>query len=445
MCELDKLRLASIASDPTVLTIRRGTELSLIESELLYLNRPSASDDDTIVERLRAVGGHPVSTEHWCGRSPREERSRVDASLSHMRDELRYELWDLSAARTQNQRFNIYELVEQAGGRLSPLTVYAKAPGHWGPYGTPTLGRRPRSLGDAHATASINLAVLDTGVPADYAALHPHLSAAVQTPVSLADVDTPLYVADPARDDLMIDAAHGLFILDVAYRVGPSLLPVYMRRVGRDDTGFTFGEQQILNDLVDVVTRAEAAGGNLIVNMSFGAQTLDNAPPPGPLSAYISNLSGNEHVLFVVAAGNNGDDRKTWPAALPYENVVSVGALDPDDRVAAFSSRGDWVDCWALGADVTGAYVPGTAIPYSGPGQGSLFPSRDPWAVWQGTSFAAPFAAAAIANQAAGMGRGTTLQAAWQALRFANHGNRPSWVDAGGGVREEAGCIIDAL
>ena len=83
----------------------------------------------------------------------------------------------------------------------------------------------------------------------------------------------------------------------------------------------------------------------------------------------------------MAAAGNFGDTTPTWPAA--FRRVVSVGALTADLRPSAFSSRGWWVDCSAIGEGVLSTYVEGeqspdfTEDPESVPGRRVLPLERD--------------------------------------------------------------------
>lgn len=62
-----------------------------------------------------------------------------------------------------------------------------------------------------------------------------------------------------------------------------------------------------------------------------------------------------EGVLIVAAAGNDyqvNSDVKYYPAA--YDTVLAVGALNKDGtEIADFSQRGEWVDIYAIGEEVT--------------------------------------------------------------------------------------------
>jgi hypothetical protein len=81
-----------------------------------------------------------------------------------------------------------------------------------------------------------------------------------------------------------------------------------------------------------------------------------------------------EHDVMVLAsAGNVGNNEPQYPAA--YENVIAVAATNENDRKAAYSSYGEWVDISAPGDDILSAR------------HGSRYQ------LMSGTSMACPFAA----------------------------------------------------
>ena len=88
--------------------------------------------------------------------------------------------------------------------------------------------------------------------------------------------------------------------------------------------------------------------------------------------------------------------------------MVAVGAQNPDGTVALFSNTGPWVQFWATGAAVVstiptsfdGSHLPEARTLAAGRIRASLDPDNfcAGFAVWTGTSFAAPIVAAEIAE-----------------------------------------------
>lgn len=69
-------------------------------------------------------------------------------------------------------------------------------------------------------------------------------------------------------------------------------------------------------------------------------------------------------VLFVAAAGNDGSSRPSFPANLPGDNLLSVGALAPEGGLAPFSNRGALVA--APGVGILSTTAPGRYERYDG-------------------------------------------------------------------------------
>jgi len=91
------------------------------------------------------------------------------------------------------------------------------------------------------------------------------------------------------------------------------------------------------------VDYAIVAGAD-IVSMSFGGAQASGF---GTLEQLIDAGSDNG-IIFVAAAGNNGNETINYPAA--FDNVLAVGATDSTDSKASFSQFGDWIDIMAPGA-----------------------------------------------------------------------------------------------
>lgn len=81
-----------------------------------------------------------------------------------------------------------------------------------------------------------------------------------------------------------------------------------------------------------------------VINMSLGGSqkstTLENAV----------KYAWGKGVVVVAAAGNSGNQSKTYPGA--YTNAVAVAATDNQDKKAYFSEYGSWVDVAAPGVSI---------------------------------------------------------------------------------------------
>ena len=132
-----------------------------------------------------------------------------------------------------------------------------------------------------------------------------------------------------------------------------------------------------------------------IVNMSLGGADSEGVDP---LEEAVANLSAAHGTLFVVAAGNNGGvDGHPFTIGTPGAAVaaLTVGAVDGEDRMADFSSRGPRLgdraikpDVVAPGVDITAARASTNIIPDGGSG---------PYMTISGTSMATPHVAGAAA------------------------------------------------
>lgn len=104
------------------------------------------------------------------------------------------------------------------------------------------------------------------------------------------------------------------------------------------------------------------------------------------INYFIANAGGQFEAmqggLVVFSAGNNDNERATFPGALP--NVITVAATDSKDEKAWYSTYGDWVNISAPGGDLR-SYIELPTVN----GVYSTIPNNQ-YAMSQGTSMACP-------------------------------------------------------
>lgn len=199
----------------------------------------------------------------------------------------------------------------------------------------------------------------------------------------------------PPTNFLDLAAGHGSFCAGIVQQIVPEA-EIKVCKV-LDSDGFA-DELTIAEALVNEVLVGLEAGKHVVVNLSLGAETADDERPValGAALEIIEEKSrevGRE-ALVVAAAGNYGHDRPCYPAAFP--TVTAVAALTQGLLPADWSSRGAWVDACTIGEGVRSTFVEGVESPVTDYRFEEF--SDNPWALWSGTSFAAPQVAAAIAK-----------------------------------------------
>ncbi|TCO50628.1 S8 family peptidase [Actinocrispum wychmicini] len=285
------------------------------------------------------------------------------------------------------------------------------------------------------------IAILDTGIgpndwfdlpdrenppaPDGFLQVFPEVQDAIRTQEeTTADITPTQVLRDywdaPVTDNPLVgevdkDTGHGTFIAGIIRQVAPDANVLSIRVLHSDGVAY---EGDVLLALWRLVERVENAqnGGDPedmvdVVSLSLGYfdETADPQGFTGHLVEVIDRLR-ELGVLVVAAAGNDATTRRFYPAALAErpENglgaqVLSVGALNPNTTKAVFSNEAPWVRSWATGAAVVSTFpkdVQGSVTADLEPAADRASLDADDYragfAVWDGTSFAAPLAAAEI-------------------------------------------------
>ncbi|MFB7780998.1 S8 family serine peptidase [Streptomyces bauhiniae] len=137
-----------------------------------------------------------------------------------------------------------------------------------------------------------------------------------------------------------------------------------------------------------------AAEGARVVNLSLGSDQPSDGTDP--MSQAVDELSERTGTLFVVAAGNAGEQGPgTIGSPGAADAALTVGAVDRDDSLAPFSGRGPRLGDLAVKPDVT---APGVGIVAARAAGTTMGDPVDPYYVAaSGTSMAAPHVAGAAA------------------------------------------------
>ncbi|MCE6999853.1 S8 family serine peptidase [Saccharothrix sp. S26] len=219
----------------------------------------------------------------------------------------------------------------------------------------------------------VKVAVLDSGVDQT----HPDLAG--------REVAERNFTEDPDNSDLV---GHGTHVAATVASAGEKY-----RGVAPD--------AQILDGKVCSLSCAEswivdgmrwaAEQGADVINMSLGGT---DTPDVDPLEQAIETLSAQTGTLFVVAAGNSGAP-ETLSSPASADAALAVGAVNRDDSIADFSSRGPRVGDGAPRPDVT---APGVDIVAAKSSTGRIgTPVGDRHVAISGTSMATPHVAGAAA------------------------------------------------
>jgi subtilisin family serine protease len=227
--------------------------------------------------------------------------------------------------------------------------------------------------------AGVKVAVLDTGVD--------------QTHPDLADREVAEQNFSEAPDNVD-NFGHGTHVASIVAGTGA--------KSGGKYRGVAWGasilDGKVLDDFGSGSESGIIAGmqwaaeqGADIANLSLGG---GDTPEVDPLEEAVNTLSEQFGTLFVIAAGNSGPGEGTLGSPGTADAALTVGAVDDEDQLADFSSRGPRLD-GAIKPDIT---APGVDIAAAKAANGQIGdPADDGYVTLSGTSMATPHVAGAAA------------------------------------------------
>jgi subtilisin family serine protease len=390
-----------------LLTLRLGElpeHLPGLRAVTGYGTAPAEHIDRGIIDRLlRHHGGAFRAARLHSARVRRAERAvpgwrRFDDAeqLSGVARVLRIEIRDTGAMDALLRSLAELPMVERAApDLLCRVPLQAGQGGEPGLPGDPAWSREmvrlPQALAYEPGDPATVIGLADTGV----ALQHDELLARLRAGFDSVDLDPAsvgglTLVGDYRRrgerpDD---DVGHGTGCAGILVARGSGIT-----RGGAGDCGLTpvrvlgaalgpdqkrFGVGAL--DNIDAGMKRLIDLGVKVINMSFGtpesALTADMPRPHEEIVRYALARG----VILVAASGNSGRDERYFPAAL--DGVIAVGAVGREPRPAGFSTRGEHVALCAPGRDIVTCDLNGYQLA-------------------TGTSFAAPFVAAACGLLAA--------------------------------------------
>jgi subtilisin family serine protease len=217
-------------------------------------------------------------------------------------------------------------------------------------------GKKLADIGALHAWAKtqgsdkVVVAVLDSGVDYTHQDLVANIWSRPDAVPQYADDelgtfdDIHGFDADAEAGDPMDDNGHGTHCAGIIGAEGDNNLGIAginwnvsimpLKFLGRGGFGTTANAIKSINYAID---RKQHGVNVRVINASWGSTQYSRALEDAIRSA------GEQGILFVAAAGNNGTDndkRAHYPSNYDLPNVISVAALDRTDSLASFSNYG---------------------------------------------------------------------------------------------------------
>ncbi|RSM65419.1 peptidase S8 [Actinoplanes sp. ATCC 53533] len=223
----------------------------------------------------------------------------------------------------------------------------------------------------------VTVAILDSGIDAT----HPDFAGKI--------VANENFTTDPNADDVV---GHGTHVASIIAGSGA--------KSGGKYRGVAPGAKLAIGKVCETEFCEESA---ILAGMQWAARTAPvinislgggDSPSIDPLEQAVDELTAAHGALFVIAAGNAGGTA-TVGSPGSADSALTVGAVDDEDQLADFSSRGPRVGDDAIKPDIT---APGVDIVAARAANGQIgTPAGEGYVSLSGTSMATPHVAGAAA------------------------------------------------
>jgi thermitase len=262
---------------------------------------------------------------------PAPELAKLGANVLHVPDN---QLTTTLAALQHNPLVAYAEpdYQVQAADVVTPNDPY------WGSQWGPPDIQAPQAWAVTTGTASVTIAVIDTGVDLT----HPDLAAQID----LVNSKSFLAYAPTAQDDY----GHGTHVAGIAAAIGNNLTGIAGMAWGVRIMALKvldYSGSGYESDVAAAITYA-ADHGAQVINISLGgtgaSQTLADAV----------NYAYTHGVTIVAAAGNNDSSSPFYPAAYPH--VIAVASVDSNNQRSYFSNYGSDIAVAAPGGSIFSTY-----------------------------------------------------------------------------------------
>jgi subtilisin family serine protease len=364
---------------------------STVSAQTIAASPADSTPNEVLVKLNPSANPHAFAAIHRL-KQPQAAADQLDNQPIYRLEIADGDTPDAKVAELMDDRRVIYAEPDYIGqlpeARQRSSWVVVDSIGGYAPQWAPAALRLP----EAHAItrgAGITVAILDTGVDLSHPALAGHLVPGYD----FVDLDDdPSEVGVYGSD---IAYGHGTHVAGLVALAAPDAKIMPLRTLGPNGIGTIWMQVQAIRYAID--------HGADVINLSYSfsnrSQMLDEVLAQATCSAALDDDCRTKirpGAIVTAASGNSGGGDREYPAADTLPGVLAVAASTEANTLALFSTHGSWVQIAA----------PGDRIISSVPGGG--------YAIWSGTSMAAPLAA----------GSAALLRAAYPSLRPADTATR---------------------